>query len=643
MFIQTVGNNIYTYSGDIIVLIICFLIFILIKVSYIERTKAFTMFEKLIAALFITTGIRVLFFALSKNYNGENDLYNLILMELYSLYQIGSYTILYMFFYYLMHPLHVDPKICKSHMIFMGSCYTLAVIYTLLSPLFDLGISVTERNGLIKISEPFYIYPYICYFFLFFITVQMLYYRKRIYKQIIIGIMFSCFFSILIVFVQKDFGQISYSTVTFLLPLISAFYLIHSNPYDMEIGTLNSKEFSKMLEKENNKKPMIILELYLNALEKSDKDFPLELRKALRDDFGKHFNNILIFQISPGRILFTAPLLKNDKYKKRVKSFVKDSNIILESNDFDYKITVITSNIFNCKMSELLSLMKFVGGKIDYNEYKIIDKDDIESFKSQVKILSILKDIFYKNDLNDERVLVYCQPVYNVSSKKYDTGESLVRLHMDDGSILNPGAFIPLAEKNGFIYMIGKIVLYKTCLQIKDFLEKGYVMKRISVNFSVHDFKNPFFGEDILSIIRKVGIPHNYIAIEITETQDDTEFYMIKNQMNKLKDSGIKFYLDDFGTGYSNYERITELPFDIIKFDRSLVLASKSSNKSKTMVKNMANIFKNMNYTVLYEGVETVEDTEMCKSMLGDYLQGFCYSKPVRIEDMNKFFKKNIS
>ena len=99
MFIQTVGNNIYTYSGDIIVLIICFLIFILIKVSYIERTKAFTMFEKLIAALFITTGIRVLFFALSKNYNGENDLYNLILMELYSLYQIGSYTILYMFFY----------------------------------------------------------------------------------------------------------------------------------------------------------------------------------------------------------------------------------------------------------------------------------------------------------------------------------------------------------------------------------------------------------------------------------------------------------------------------------------------------------------------------------------------------------------
>lgn len=643
MFIQTIEDNIYTYSGDIIVLIICFLIFILIKVSYIERTKAFTMFEKLIAALFITTGIRVSFFALSENYNGGNYLYNLALMELYGLYQIGSYTILYMFFYYLMHPLHVDPKICKKHMLFMGSWYTLAVIYTLLSPFFDLGISVTEKDGLIKISEPFYIYPFICYFFLFCITVQMLYYRKRIYKQIIIGIMFSCLLSIAIVFVQKDFGQISYSTIAFLLPLISAFYLIHSNPYDMEIGTLNSKEFSKMFEKENNKNPMIILELYLNALEKSDKDFPLELRKALRDDFGKYFNNILIFQISPGRIVFTAPLLKNNKYKKRVKSFAKDSHVILEDNDFDYKMTVITSNIFNCKMSELLSLMKFVGGKIDYNEYKIIDNDDIESFKRQAKILSILKDISYKNDLNDERVLVYCQPVYNVSSKKYDTGESLVRLQMDDGSILNPGDFIPLAEKNGIIYIIGKIVLYKTCLQIKDFLDRGYFIRRISVNFSVNDFKNPSFGEDILSIIRKVGIPHNYIAIEITETQDDTEFYMIKNQMNKLKDFGIKFYLDDFGTGYSNYERITELPFDIIKFDRSLVLASKSNDKSKTMVKDMANMFKNMDYTVLYEGIETPDDINRCKEMFSDYLQGFFYSKPVRIEDMYKFFDKNVS
>ena len=103
---------------------------------------------------------------------------------------------------------------------------------------------------------------------------------------------------------------------------------------------------------------------------------------------------------------------------------------------------------------------------------------------------------------------------------------------------------------------------------------------------------------------------------------------------------GINFYLDDFGTGYSNMERIMELPFDIIKFDRSLVLASDESEKSRRIVVGLSNIFSEMNYSVLFEGVEVPEEEKMCIAMNASYLQGFKYSKPIPIEELTQYFEK---
>ncbi|HAG70438.1 MAG TPA: EAL domain-containing protein, partial [Lachnospiraceae bacterium] len=97
---------------------------------------------------------------------------------------------------------------------------------------------------------------------------------------------------------------------------------------------------------------------------------------------------------------------------------------------------------------------------------------------------------------------------------------------------------------------------------------------------------------------------------------------------------------DDFGTGYSNFDRIIELPFDIIKFDRSLVLASSSDAKSETMVSYLAHMFSDMNYSVLYEGIENEQDEDMCINMCARYLQGYKYSKPIPIAKLTDFFEK---
>ena len=117
---------------------------------------------------------------------------------------------------------------------------------------------------------------------------------------------------------------------------------------------------------------------------------------------------------------------------------------------------------------------------------------------------------------------------------------------------------------------------------------------------------------------------------------------LMKRKIGELKQKGIKFYLDDFGTGYSNMERIMELPFDIIKFDRALVIASGAEDRSRRMVENLASMFSNMDYSVLYEGVEKDADEAMCKGMSATYLQGFKYSRPAPITKLKDYLSRDV-
>lgn len=93
-----------------------------------------------------------------------------------------------------------------------------------------------------------------------------------------------------------------------------------------------------------------------------------------------------------------------------------------------------------------------------------------------------------------------------------------------------------------------------------DSIKEGYQVNRISVNVAVSELKEESFTQDIHKIICESGIPEDKVAIEITESQTESDFIIMKHKIEELKEKGIKFYLDDFGTGYSNMERIMELP-----------------------------------------------------------------------------------
>ena len=88
-------------------------------------------------------------------------------------------------------------------------------------------------------------------------------------------------------------------------------------------------------------------------------------------------------------------------------------------------------------------------------------------------------------------------------------------------------------------------------------------------------------------------------------------------------------------------ERIIELPFDIIKFDRSMVIASGVNDRSLSIVKNLARMFSDLEYSVLYEGVEDSKDEDRCVTMAAKYLQGYKYSRPIPVDNLREFFKQS--
>ncbi len=382
------------------------------------------------------------------------------------------------------------------------------------------------------------------------------------------------------------------------------------------------------------------MSLFLHDFEASNVKFPKELQYIIRRYNHDFFKKALLFKISGGHIILVAETAKNPDHKERLQSMLDDFLKQHSRFHYDYKIIFTLSNDEISRQNDYIGLIHYLESRMESQGIVYVSEKELEEYRNHKYIISELEDIHAKKDMNDPRVEVFCQPVLDTGIGKYDTAEALMRLRLEKTGMVFPDQFIPIAEKNGYIQTLSLIIFSKTCAKIKELLDEGYNVKRISVNFSMLDVRESSFSLNVRRIVSESGIPFDKVAIELTESQSEKDFMIIKERINELKSSGIKFYLDDFGTGYSNFDRIIELPFDIIKFDRSLVIASVADVKSETMVSYLAHMFSDLRYSVLYEGIETAEDENKCISMCARYLQGYKYSKPIPISELTSYFEK---
>ena len=631
---QIYFNNYYPL-GDVMVIAICVIIFILIGFSYVRKSRSFLYFIFINVTILLAAAVNIIYHVKYIT-NITGDYTTVYILRI--LYHALLFSTLLLYVVYITEVLRLEiskkyPVVTMSIIVFI-----IAVVSDIVKTVSGKGYVITSQ-GLMTSGRDLFLYGYLG--FIVIILFLMIVYRKRLYKRVMSGFYGTMIVSFVMLAIQNHYNQTSYTVGTFLFPAIAMLYIIHSNPYDISMGAIDVRAMEDMIRfNYERKRELIIMSLLLEEFNGEGKTFPTEIQGIIRKFASDYFKGAVLFQINNGHMMLLARKKSNPDYENKINKLLNAFMVEYEKYRFDYKIIFGESVDEVSRRNEYVNFLDSIYRNMHINSVHMIDYDDVVSFNKYEEILEELEDIYRAKNLRDSRVLVYCQPVFNIKTGKYDTAEALMRLKLSNIGMVFPDQFIPLAEEKGYIHVLTEIILQKTCDEIKYLIQENYDVRRISVNVSVMELKDDHFCDDISGIIRNSGIPDEKIAIEITETQTESDFLVIKSRIDELKEHGIKFYLDDFGTGYSNMERIMELPFDIIKFDRSLVLASGSDNRSEKMVGSLANMFKDLDYSVLYEGVENDSDEEMCINMAASYLQGYKYSKPIPIIDLKNFFSK---
>lgn len=269
--------------------------------------------------------------------------------------------------------------------------------------------------------------------------------------------------------------------------------------------------------------------------------------------------------------------------------------------------------------------------------HHLADEEDYRIFMKHYTVSDALENIAISGDLDDERILCYAQPIYDVQSGTFRTAEALMRMSLD-GEVIPPGVFIPIAEENNNIHILTLIMLNKVCRQISE-MGNSYEYDAITVNCSSKEFSRPYLYREFMDIINRYHIDPKKIRFELTESAMFDNPEEVKANMDVLHNNGINFYLDDFGTGYSSVERIVSFPFNTIKFDKSMLDKSMEDSRMDDITSYMVNAFKKDGFGTLVEGVEDDEGVSYSKEKGFDFIQGFYYARPVPIEKLTEYFK----
>ena len=240
--------------------------------------------------------------------------------------------------------------------------------------------------------------------------------------------------------------------------------------------------------------------------------------------------------------------------------------------------------------------------------------------------------------IENDRFEIYYQPLYTVCDGSFTEAEALLRLKGPDGEDIPPDEFIPVAEETGQIIRIGSMVLKRVCSYISYLLSCHINIDTISVNLSVVQLMGEDAVPSLLKIIHDSGISPNRILFEITESILISNYTLIAEKIRELSRAGIQFALDDFGTGYSNITNVIDLPFDVVKIDKSLIWDSMKNRRCNIMIRELTRTFRSINLLVTAEGVETEEHDRFVRQCGCDKIQGFRYAKPMPVSRAVDYF-----
>ena len=239
--------------------------------------------------------------------------------------------------------------------------------------------------------------------------------------------------------------------------------------------------------------------------------------------------------------------------------------------------------------------------------------------------------------LKNREFQVFYQPKINLKDNSIAGAEALSRWYRN-GTLIMPADYISDLEQTMDICKLDFYVLDQVCRDLRRWLDEGRQVVRVSVNFSRRHLINMNLTENILEVVDRYRVPHEYIEIELTETITDVEFRDLKRVAGALQEAGVYTSVDDFGIGYSSLNLIREIPWNILKVDKNFLPVNEDADEERQniMFRHVVSMAKEIGLICVAEGVETMEQVNILRKCGCDIAQGFFYDKPLPVKEFEE-------
>ncbi len=306
----------------------------------------------------------------------------------------------------------------------------------------------------------------------------------------------------------------------------------------------------------------------------------------------------------------------------------------------------------NCYLEAVAGISEYPKDATDRDELiKWADIAQMHAGKSESSVAKFDDDMYsdllhreeveqlIKEALSQDYFYLDYQPQFSVDNKELRGFEALIRMKLDDGRVVSPAEFIPIAELSNLIFQIDEYAVERVLKEFSSYVKKDGKSITVSVNISANGFAREEFVPFVKKMLEKYSFPSECLEIEITEYSFAVSQEMTLRNVNELKQMNVQIALDDFGTGYTSLSQLMNLSANLLKVDKSLVDDIAKSELNSDFVKAIVSMGHLLNCDVVLEGVESNDQVDTIKTLDGDYIQGYVWSKPINYNDALKLIE----
>lgn len=243
--------------------------------------------------------------------------------------------------------------------------------------------------------------------------------------------------------------------------------------------------------------------------------------------------------------------------------------------------------------------------------------------------------------VEEQQLQLFYQPKVSLQHGHCQSAEALLRWQHPKMGWISPAVFIPIAESDGQIQLIGNWVLEHCFAQLQQWQQQQLGIQRLAINLSGRQLQDPQLPALVQQLLHKYQLDPDLIELEITETFLMADIEQSRLLLLQLKQLGLHLAMDDFGTGYSSLAYLAKLPVDVLKLDRSLLIDLEHSPQSASMVRHMIRMAHELGMLVVAEGIESKGQVTILRDMQCDFIQGYVFSTPLPEAEFVAYLSSN--